>query len=563
VPEINGELERVSEEIQPLTRYLAGLPVEARSARLEGFLHSQANPDDLIKALADCDPTGPPPDDDGDATDEWEPIRLGTLPPVEPFPLEVLPPPARDLAMAAAESIGCPIDFPAVAILGAASGLIGRSASLLIKPGHFESASLFMALVGNPSSGKTPGLDAALAPVWTIAEMLHQSWQAEMDNWEQAAPETRGKEPTLKRIVTTDPTTEARGPILAKNPRGMIVAPDEFTKWAMSMDQYKGGKGGDRPFYLSAWSGKPWYIDRAKHMKEPIVVPHPFLTVVGGLTPDMLSELREKKGRDDGFVARLLFAYPDWAIAPYSLKGIASDVAKEWNRMARALWDREMVETDGKPVPRVVEMSPAAAAAWVPWCNAHRDQQRADDFPDSLQGPWGKLETYAARLSLVLHLLHLASDPERRPAADPPALPRQIIEAAAILIAYYKSHARRVYAVIDGKMIDGGENVRALLRWILRNDMDGFSTRDIRMNFDRFRDDDAALHDALDWMISHNLIRPRRDFEAVTAGKPGRKRSPSFEVNPDLRTAPRFQRFQRKPGFSPDSVGNVGNVARL
>ena len=82
------------------------------------------------------------------------------------------PIPARDLAEAAAESIGCPVDFPAVAILAAASGIIGRSASLLIKPGYFESASLYVALVGSPSSGKSPALRAALAPVWSIAAKL-------------------------------------------------------------------------------------------------------------------------------------------------------------------------------------------------------------------------------------------------------------------------------------------------------------------------------------------------------------------------------------------------------
>src|SRR5262249_52932364 len=85
--------------------------------------------------------------------------------------------------------------------------------------------------------------------------------------------------------------------------------------------------------------------------------------------------------------------------------------------------------------------------------------------------------------------------------------------------AYFKSHARRVYAAIDGKLIDGGENVRALVRWILRSDLAGFSTRDIGMNFDRFRDDPAALNDALGWMTSHNLIRPRPGPEAPTPGK--------------------------------------------
>ena len=119
--------------------------------------------DELVKDVADQRPNEPPPEDDGDAIEEWEPIRLGTLPPAEPFPLDVLPCPARDLATAAAESIGCPIDFPAVAILAAASGMIGRSASLLIKPGYFESASLYMAIVSERHQLASPPLSA---PRW-------------------------------------------------------------------------------------------------------------------------------------------------------------------------------------------------------------------------------------------------------------------------------------------------------------------------------------------------------------------------------------------------------------
>src|SRR5262249_30237441 len=154
-----------------------------------------------------------------------------------------------------------------------------------------------------------------------------------MDAWKAAKPKERGEEPILKRIVSTDPTTEALGLVLAQNPRGMIVAPDEMTRWVMSMDQYKGGKGGDRPFYLSTWNGEAVYVDRAKHMKEPIVVPHPFLTVVGGLTPDMLSTLSEERGRDDGFIARLLFAYPDRLARRYSDQGIPDSLATEWLRL--------------------------------------------------------------------------------------------------------------------------------------------------------------------------------------------------------------------------------------
>ena len=232
-------------------------------------------------------------DEAAEEEDDWPPLRLGTLPTVEAFPLYILPGPARDLAKAAATSIGCPVDFPAVATLAAASGAIGRSTTLRLKPGYFETASLYVGLVGGPSSGKSPALCAALAPIWAISHTLYEEWQSAVESRNAAPKDEKGDVPVLRRIVTSDPTTEALGPILAENPRGATVAPDEMTKWVLGMDQYKGGKGGDRPFYMSAWGGESILIDRAKHMKAPIAVPHPFLTVAGGLTPDMLSSLPE------------------------------------------------------------------------------------------------------------------------------------------------------------------------------------------------------------------------------------------------------------------------------
>jgi hypothetical protein len=142
-------------------------------------------------------------------------------------------------------------------------------------------------------------------------------------------------------------------------------------------------------------------------------------------------------------MARLLYSYPDRIVARrYSDQGIPDDVAAQWERIALALRQREMRIDNGKPSPSVARMTPDAGKAWTAWCQAHYVEQEADDFPESLEGPWGKLEAYAARLGLILHLVHLASDPTC-PIDDLPELPKRIIEAAFRLIAYFKTHARR------------------------------------------------------------------------------------------------------------------------
>ena len=244
-------------------------------------------------------------------------------------------------------------------------------------------------------------------------------------------------------------------------------------------------------------------------------------------------------------MARLLFCYPERKRRRYSDNGIPQDVNAEWDRLAKALWDRPMRDLDGTPTPHLVRLTPEAAREWSTWCKAHYAEQEGDDFPESMEGPWGKLEAYAARLTLILHLMHLAADPTGPTGDAPPDVSQRTILDAIRLVAYFKSHALRVYASMGGKARDGSDDVRVLIRWILNNDLKGFSRRDVGRNFDRFEDDACSLEDALDWMTTHNLIRPRPDPEH--SPRSGRKRSPAFDVNPFLGTSPRFRHFRRNP----------------
>jgi hypothetical protein len=550
--DLNGEVDRVSPEFKAIAEHLAGLAADARQECFEGFRMAHPDGDEILAALEEVDLTAPFPeaDETGDEAtegDDWDPVRLAALPPVEPFPLEVLAPPARALAESAAVAISCPVDFVAVALLAAASGLVGRSVVLLVKAGYLVSAALYAALVGTPSSGKSPALHAALAPLWVIAGGLYKDWQDKKSDWEKKDPEHRGEEPRLRRLVTSDPTTEALGPILSRNPRGLTVAPDEMTKWVLAMDQYKGGRGADRPFYLSAWGNEPVIIDRAKHMQEPIAVPDPYLTIIGGITPGMLSALPEGKGRDDGFLPRLLFTFPDRSPRSYSEQGIPEAVAKDWQRLADALWERQPAEVDGRPSPHEVRLTPEAAREWADWVQTHYGEQEADDFPSSLEAAWGKLEAYTVRLALVLHMMQLASDPTRPTAELPPALPRRIMTDAIRLTTYFKSNTRRVAAAMGGRVRDGGDDVKALVRWIIKNELTGFSVRDVARNFSRFDADPASLGDALEWMAAHNLIRPRPAPKPRPGG--GRPRSPAFDVNPALRTSPQYRHYRQNPPF--------------
>ena len=395
---------------------------------------------------------------------EWPPLRIGAMPDTEPFPLDTFPEAIAGFARTAADAIGCPPDFLGLSILIVAGAAIGRSASLLLKPGYFAPAALYGLNVGGPSSGKSPALEIVVKALLVIDEQLHDAFRLELLAYdgqvEAYAVSPKGekppkpRKPVLRSAVLEDCTVEAVAPHLAQNPRGLLVSRDEGSAWVASLDQYKkGGKGSDRQFWLAALFGKAIRVDRKSHAEmEPIRVPNPFLAVVGNLPSEMLSALSEGRGRSDGFIERILFAYPDPKPRPYwNDAGIPDEARSEWAEVIRKLRARPMAEADGKSHPHVVHFTPEAKAAWVAWYNAHVDEVNDPAYDSGLLAAEGKLCDFAARLALILHLLRLATDPTGEDAGPIPPLPPSIVSGAVRLWSYFRAQHRRVRASLGGK----------------------------------------------------------------------------------------------------------------
>ncbi len=249
----DDELAAMSATNRPLAERLAATPPEGRQALWDVFLIDRANADAVIKALADAGPAGPAPALDADpAESDWPPLSLEASPPVEPFPVDVLPDPAARLVIEGADAIGCPPDFLGVPMLAVAGGTIGRSVSLRLKPGYFASAVVFAACVGPPSDGKTPALKAVADAVRSIDDGLAAEHAQAIERWKQEAaglPEGSSRRPAPKprRIDIDDATMEVLPIILADNPRGLIMIRDELTRLRSRAESVQaGGKGNDR-----------------------------------------------------------------------------------------------------------------------------------------------------------------------------------------------------------------------------------------------------------------------------------------------------------------------------
>jgi hypothetical protein len=379
--------------------------------------------------------------------------------PVPPFPLETLPAGFRVLVEDAAEHMVMPADYLAVPLLVTAGAAIGNALELEVKPGWTEGPNLYAASVGAPGSKKSPAHRLANRAIRRVQMRLKRQFDEErreyvaaLAAWDGAKRSERGAkpdEPVFPHVLTTDSTTEALAPMLL-TAKGVALCKDELVSWVTSMNQYRGGKGADRQHFLSMWSRELIKVDRKG--APPIVVAHPCLAVVGGIQPDMMSELADASRREDGFLDRLLWSYPpplpdrwvDEGINEASLTAV-EEVFELLHRLPIH------VDEEGDTAPYVVRFSDKAKVLWRGWYDEHAAEQGSGAVPSRLRGPWAKLPAQLARLALILHAVTMvapgAADTyvETLKQAVLTPLSEKTLGAAMDLLDYFKAHARRVY----------------------------------------------------------------------------------------------------------------------
>src|SRR5882757_8231248 len=77
---------------------------------------------------------------------------------VPSFPVEVLPALWRAWITDTARSVNVPVDYVAQAVLAAVAGVCGAGVRVSVSPVWSDPLSLWLAVVGAPSSGKSPAL---------------------------------------------------------------------------------------------------------------------------------------------------------------------------------------------------------------------------------------------------------------------------------------------------------------------------------------------------------------------------------------------------------------------
>ena len=376
----------------------------------------------------------------------------------ESFPLHCLPEAAREFITAVSDSCGTPIDFAAVFALGCMSGAIGASCRLEVKSGWQEYAVLWLAIVAEAGSAKTPVQSLVMKPLREIQGELSARFQQEVKNYDA---ETDNEKPNLEVMLYGDCTQEGLFKSLASSPRGGVLVSDEITSWIQSHNKYQKG-GNDRQAYLSLWSSTA--VSVLRKLDGITFIPLPVLSIVGGLTPSSLPSLHG--GNEDGFLSRFLISCPDKRKKVYSEIGVSEGAQYAWQLFIKHLWNIEP-ETNGGGVwmPATVKLSREAHELFKKFYNDIHTVIDSETLPSLFRGSFSKAPSQAARIALVIHLGRQACGEE----ASSSLVSADCMDAAIQVTSYFLGHLTALESGFNAGA-SRAENIRQkILGWLKRH----------------------------------------------------------------------------------------------
>jgi len=482
----------------------------------------------------------------------WPEPDLSVLRPDRPrsptLPIAAFGPAWAEWISRTAEAAACPPDYVAAPLLAAASALIGNARWAEATPGWAEPPHLWLAVVGDSGTGKSPGADCLMREVLPEVEqrMLAdfpdrlRAWHAGIElgraarqSWRQRSREAAKhatpaplpplvmpmSEPQMPRLRQHDVTIEQVAGLLADAaPKGLLIVRDELAGWVLDMNAYHAG---GRPFWIEAYGGRPYRVER-KSEPNPIIVPRLAVAVYGGTQPDRL--IRLLREGDDGLLGRLMWLWPE----PIHFRLSHQPPRAGWAiRALDRLRELEMQPGD-PPVPIRTPLTDEGRSLIEAFARDMQDRQQ--DAGAMTRAALGKARGQALRLALVLELLWWCG--EDGASAPPTRISPDAFAAAAGLISdYFVQTAQRVY----GETPPGDRNVATLARWIMTSQTAELHVRYLQriVRLPGLRTAEQIRHAAEILVTAGWLLRPR----------PGAKFGPrarlTYAVSPWLRAKAR------------------------
>lgn len=324
------------------------------------------------------------------------------------FPIDVFPPELTPWLNFLLVGFRAEPSFVGTALLQAGSVAIGSGLRSRMST-MTEKLSIYSALVGYTSSGKSVVIDNMFEPIKEIQNHLDAE-NAEAENSREGHEDF-----SKKSIITEDTTFGSFVDLLAQNPKGVNKVYDELSTFFDDMERFKTINAGEDKFWLKAWNSNADHKQTRKG-KMSLNIPREtfFCNIFGGTQPIFLKLFFQKNRYESGFSSRFLFAlqpkYEIMEIDPYlEFPEQAFDV---YRKMIQVMYDTYKPIMHGHQ-PLEAYFTKQAIDVYQIWSKKHLKAVKAEKdemVMNAKAGIYGKMKQYVVRFAGILKVMYKTCD---------------------------------------------------------------------------------------------------------------------------------------------------------
>lgn len=424
-----------------------------------------------------------------DQSEPWaEPVNMMSELSAPPLQAADMPPCLGEYARQYSVATGFDTSMCLAAALSVAAAALSDGFQIVAdsESRWFQQPRLWILTVGRPGAGKTPAQREMLSPLWNLQKTLREAHAREIASWPE---DSEAKKPPPPKLIVSDTTIEALSEVLRENPRGVLVATDEFESWLGSLDAYrKGGVSRDRGEWLRVFDGGPHTIERVQ--RGSLYVENWGASILTATTPAALAKLTRQLP-EDGLMQRFI---------PILAKSRGEPGEASKLEPARKAYT-DTIERLFHAVPRAhngcVPMALETASLFREWLRKTQLRQEAlGALEPALEAHFAKHPTLLLRILLTFHCANIVNMNPERP-ADPACwqVPVSTLELAIRFLDRAGRHAIALYLGREGGS-EAYELTREVAKAILAHDYESLERRQLVQKVRAFRSARPDLQDA-------------------------------------------------------------------
>lgn len=344
--------------------------------------------------------------------------------------------PLADALIAAANAMPTAPEYLLNTLIPVSASRIGISSRIVIKAeSHYIQPCIFWsANVADSGQAKTPPQALIMEALKDMEQEAREAHSKTLADWEACSDKNKGAKPIETRRILNNTTMAQKIRIHAENPRGLVEYIDELTGDFERHNQHSGGKGDDLRQELGIWNGEFGAYDRGD---VRLYLRRTGISKTGTYQWDLLARLMadEVNFVASGYLARfLLCSIPDAPdrkldlLSPHQETGLL-ELLRSLYRRLELLPERDYL------------LSHEAKVLFQGFNHVIVELDKEE--PHFGMGlVYAKIESYAARLALWLHIVNAVVRDE----VPGPVISGETMRAAIELAAFYLWQHKLIHA---------------------------------------------------------------------------------------------------------------------